>query len=142
MKNKSNFYVGMILLLLSTFVVFTSCGESPCTKEEFSCVFVGGHNDESIIRMDSDGSFMVINIWDNDWNKFKRLFKAVGWLNSITKALKYGEILAYKASKEVKNEMCDEQVEDLKLKAMGQSPKLVALLTLAIANSVGAQQSM
>ncbi len=80
--------------------------------------------------------------WDNDWNKFKRLFKAVGWLNSITKALKYGEILAYKASKEVKNEMCDEQVEDLKLKAMGQSPKLVALLTLAIANSVGAQQSM
>ncbi len=90
--------------------------------------------------------------WQNDWNKFKRIFKATGQLNGIAEALRYGEFLANEANIEkAKLEISDEiaaKVENvthsdtLKRKALEQSPKLVALLTLAMANSVGAQQSI
>ncbi len=79
--------------------------------------------------------------WQNDWYKFKRLFKAAGRLNGIAEALKYGEMLACKANKNVKDEIDDEQ-EKLQLKAIGQPPRLAALLTLATADSEGAQQSI
>ncbi len=79
--------------------------------------------------------------WNNDWHKFKRLFKATGRLNGIAEALKYAEILVTKASTNVEGETDIEQ-EKLQLKAIGQSPRLAALLTLAIANSEGAQQSI
>ncbi len=47
--------------------------------------------------------------WQNDWYKFKRLFKAAGRLNRIAEALKYGEMLACKANKNVKDEIDNEQ---------------------------------
>ncbi len=47
--------------------------------------------------------------WQNDWHKFKRLFKAAGRLNGIAEALKYAEILASQASTNVKIETDIEQ---------------------------------
>ncbi len=63
-------------------------------------------------------------------------------LNGRADAIRYGEYLANEASdKNVKVENY-EHVEKMKLKALEQSPKLGALLTFAIADSVGAQQSI
>ncbi len=80
--------------------------------------------------------------WQNDWNKFKRLFKAAGQLNGIADAVRYGEYLANDANIENVKAEYDECTETLKRKALEQSPKLAALLTLAIADSAGAQQSI
>ncbi len=82
---------------------------------------------------------MQIVHWQNDWSKFKRLFKAAGRLNGIADALRYGEYVANNENVKVED---DERTEKLKTNALEQSPKLAALLTLAIANSVGAQQSI
>ncbi len=84
------------------------------------------------------GSKLVL--WQDDLHKFKRVFKAAGRLNGIADTLRCGEILAGQ-SKNVKNEM-DDDPDELQTKALGQSPKLAALLTLAISNSEGAQQSI
>ncbi len=79
--------------------------------------------------------------WQNDWNKFKRVFKVTGQLNGIADALRYGEMVANGANTEnIKVE--DYRLGKLKTRAVERSPKLAALLTLAIANSVGAQQSI
>ncbi len=78
--------------------------------------------------------------WQNDWHKFKRVFKAAGRLNGIAEALRYGEMLACQ-SKNLKNEV-DDGPDELQTKALGQFPKLAALLTSAISNSEGAQQSI
>ncbi len=78
--------------------------------------------------------------WQNDWNKFKRIFKATGQLNGIADALRYGEYLANEANTE-KVEMSDKfpskvenivYTENLQSKALEQSPRLAALLTLAL----------
>ncbi len=73
-------------------------------------------------------------LWQNDWHKFKRVFKAAGGLNGIAEALKYGEMLA-SPSKNVKDEIYDD-LNELKTKALGQSPKLAAILTLAIVAAI------
>ncbi len=64
------------------------------------------------------GSKLVL--WQNDWHKFKRVFKAAGRLNGIAEALKYGEMRA-SPSKNVKDEIYDD-VNELKTKALKQSP--------------------
>ncbi len=107
-------------------------------------------NENGIQNMEAGYSFNSCNegsrsgsklvLWQNDWHKFKRLFKAAGRLNGIAEALKCGEMLASQ-SKNVKDEIYDDPNE-LKTKALGQSPKLAAVLTLAISNSQGVQQSI
>ncbi len=65
-----------------------------------------------------------------------------GQLNGIADALRYGEILANEANTENVKVEDEDYLGKLKLKALEQSPKLAALLTLTIADSVGAQQSI
>ncbi len=61
-----------------------------------------------------------------------------GQLNGIAETLKYDELLACDHKENVKNEL-DESQDKLHLRAMGQSPRLAAFLTLAIGDSEGAQ---
>ncbi len=80
--------------------------------------------------------------WQSDWNKFKRLFKATGQLNGIADALRYGEYLANGTKDENVKVEDKNHLEGLERRATEQSPKLAALFTLAIADSIGAQQSI
>ncbi len=80
--------------------------------------------------------------WQDGRKKFKRVFKATGQLNGIADALRYGECLANEANTENLKEEDKDYLQTFKTKALEQSTKLAALLTLAIANSAGAQQSI
>ncbi|MCP4286646.1 MAG: hypothetical protein GY792_19735 [Gammaproteobacteria bacterium] len=79
--------------------------------------------------------------WRDDWNLFKRLFKAAGRLNGIADAIRAGERLAVK---DVKNELeKQEGITQAELdRAQLQSPNLAAALMLTLADTVGAQQSI
>ncbi len=78
----------------------------------------------------------------SDWSKLKRLFKAAGQLNGIADALRYGEYFANEAKNENVKVENKTYLENLEIRATEQLPKLATLLTLAIADSVGAQQSI
>ncbi len=96
--------------------------------------------------------------WREDWDQFKRLFKASARLNGVLDAVKAGEALAEsrnglakaKVSSEAEGsshsekETIYQRKDDRKIstKALKQAPKLAAMLTLTLIDTVGAQQSI
>ncbi len=100
--------------------------------------------------------------WEGNWEKFKRLFKAYGRMCGISEALKAGELMAAaETAKALKagelitatetakeehdtRESCpwDSLGQSFKNKVEEQSPRLAAMLTLSLINTVGVQEAI
>ncbi len=117
----------------------------------------------SAVNMRAEGSLQSSRFvrWDGDWDQFKWFFKASARLNGVAEAVKFGEMTAQGHSwvlqqvgtlkHEDKFTPQEEQKELARLepeqnalleKALGQSAKLAALLTLAIGTAYGPQRSI
>ncbi len=92
---------------------------------------------------------------DGDWDQFKWFFKASARLNGVAEALQFGEAVAEEGSWARRQIKADEKREEegetepltqeqkgLMKKALQQSPKLTAMLTMAIGMSYGPQKSV
>ncbi|MCP4320015.1 MAG: hypothetical protein GY789_29555, partial [Hyphomicrobiales bacterium] len=94
--------------------------------------------------------------WRNDWEKFKRMFKASARLNGVSDAGKAGEALAKLRkhpidttrkqgpayNKPITPEIGDDQYPTVDSHTRTQAPKLAAMLTPSLADTVGVQQSI
>ncbi len=103
--------------------------------------------------MEADyGSDMPIKLvvpWKNDWEQFKRMFKASARLNGVADAIKAGEKIAKTRGHSNEESKAPDQ-EDIKEEeqltkdptASKQAAKLAAMLTLSLGDTVGVQQSI
>ncbi len=93
--------------------------------------------------------------WRNDWEQFRRLFKASARLNGVSDAVKAGEAMATirsrlakaKVSSEVspndEQKVTEKQADpEISNEARKQAPKLAAMLTLTLMDTEGVQQSI
>ncbi len=109
--------------------------------------------------MEAEDGLSIMNTpkiirWDGDWNQFKRLFKATARLNGVADAVAAGELkaqgclkqetqytseLKIETEKEVQPGLVNEAMQK---RALQQSAKLAALITLSIGVSEGPQRSI
>ncbi len=94
--------------------------------------------------------------WRNDWEQFKRMFKAPARLNGASDVVKAGETLAKMRkelteasrmqdpvrSKPIITKEGDDEHPTISSNARRQAPKLAAMLTLSLADTAGVQQSI
>ncbi len=84
--------------------------------------------------------------WEGNWEKLKRLFTAYGRMCGVSEALKAGELKANEMAND-KTETgapypWEEKEDEFNERVTEQSPRLAAMLTLSLINTVGVQQAI
>ncbi len=84
--------------------------------------------------------------WEGNWEKFKRLFKVYGRICGVSEATKAGELKANEMAsmKAEAGAPCPwkEMGDEFNARVKQQSPRLAAMLTLSLINTVGVQQAI